>query len=172
MPHRHLVSIFLSSFLHHYLHTIYSISMQPRAFEVKEILDRILSFANNATLLSCISVDKSWFQSSGKRVWRHLDSLRPLIELISPLEDKRTTTTAFKNEYFGKRGYVSWSSMVFCDPSSDSTQGRASSLCPRKQYSNNTGLPTHQHDPMESLQLIRSFREAPPYRGRKAWWIW
>ena len=81
--------------------------MQPSAFEVEEILDRILSFANNATLLSCISVDKSWFQSSGKRVWRHLDSLRPLIELISPLEDKRTTTTAFKTEYFGKRGYVS-----------------------------------------------------------------
>ena len=87
--------------------------MQPSAFEVEEILDRILSFANNATLLSCISVDKSWFQSSGKRVWRYLDSIKPLVALLSALVDKKTTTTAFTTKGMQLKGRVSCSLMFF-----------------------------------------------------------
>ena len=69
--------------------------MTSNALAVEEILDRILFLVDRATLLSCMTVDRSWFYSSGKLIWSHLESLRPLIELISPLYDKTETETEY-----------------------------------------------------------------------------
>ena len=79
---------------------MFSIPMNSVAFDVEEILDRIFLFVDNrATLVKCMTVDRSWFHSSKKLTWRCLDSLEPLIELLSPLQEETTTSTSYIHDY-------------------------------------------------------------------------
>ncbi|KIO32394.1 hypothetical protein M407DRAFT_214358 [Tulasnella calospora MUT 4182] len=53
---------------------------------VPELLTNVLSFATHSTLASCALVCKQWSEVALARLWRHLESVFPLLELVMDLE--------------------------------------------------------------------------------------
>ncbi|KAG8920924.1 hypothetical protein FRC01_000526, partial [Tulasnella sp. 417] len=53
---------------------------------VPELVDGVLSFATRPTLVSCALVCKRWSQVALDRLWKQLDSIFPLLELVTSLE--------------------------------------------------------------------------------------
>lgn len=57
----------------------------PRALEMLEVLDTVMNFAENATLAACARVSSRWSALALDHLWRHMESIVPIMELISPL---------------------------------------------------------------------------------------
>lgn len=53
---------------------------------VPELLASVLSFATQSTLASCAVVCKPWSDLGLDYLWRHLDSVFPLLELVLDME--------------------------------------------------------------------------------------
>ncbi|KAG8919997.1 hypothetical protein FRC01_000983 [Tulasnella sp. 417] len=61
-----------------------AVGVDPMA--VPELLDGVLSFATLPTLASCAVVCQRWSQVALDRLWKQLDSILPLLELVTSLE--------------------------------------------------------------------------------------
>lgn len=57
----------------------------PRALGIPEVLDVVLGYSSNGTLAVCTRVCSSWSSPSLDRLWRDMESIVPILELISPL---------------------------------------------------------------------------------------
>lgn len=53
---------------------------------VPELLASILSFATSSTLASCAVMCKPWSQVALDKLWKHMDSVFPLLELVLNME--------------------------------------------------------------------------------------
>ncbi|KAG8931664.1 hypothetical protein FRC01_000999 [Tulasnella sp. 417] len=60
-------------------HTVFR---RPRAFEVREILDIIISFLDDKDLLTAVLVCKAWGPTALDHLWRTLGSVIPLFRLL------------------------------------------------------------------------------------------
>ena len=56
--------------------------------DIQDILEKVLLFVDKESLVSCSMVNKQWFPLVIEILWHTLHSLRPLLELLAPLQDR------------------------------------------------------------------------------------
>ncbi|KAG8968652.1 hypothetical protein FRC05_001458 [Tulasnella sp. 425] len=79
---------------------------------IPELLVNILSFASNSTLASCAVVCKPWSRVALDELWRNLDSVFPLLELVVDMEmlrDLDSPTPTVSQRLSSKLSRVDWS---------------------------------------------------------------
>lgn len=69
--------------------------MDNEVLTIQDILERVLLFADRKCLISCSVVNKHWSPLANRFLWRSLDSPRPLLELLAPLEERETYDYSF-----------------------------------------------------------------------------
>lgn len=64
------------------------VKMDNEVLTIQDILERVLLFAEKKCLISCSIVSKQWSPLANRLLWHSLDSQRPLLELLAPLQNR------------------------------------------------------------------------------------